>query len=119
VSASEIAQKLRHDLKYAGLTIQNLEPGRLSGWAAKAVARDLYETRRGRSCLVLAEEAHQALAGTPLEPHGALLLEAARALEDLRDPIAREEAEVSVIARAVGALRRAAEELCAAAREAE
>lgn len=118
MSPRELAQRLRHDLKYASLTVQNLEEGPLEPWAARAIWRDLYETRRGASCLALCEEAARALCGSPLEEAAREVVEAARALEGFRAPLEEGRAELTAISTRVGALRRAVEALCRAADEA-
>ena len=87
MSALEVAQALRHDLKYAGFTIQNIDSeAPVEAWAAKAIYQDLFATRRGKSCLELVREAEGQL-------HGALRVElealqqAAQALEEWREKL--------------------------------
>jgi hypothetical protein len=84
MSAAEIAQALRHDLKYAGFTLQNIErDAPLEAWAAKAIHKDLFATRRGKSCVELVQEAAAKLAGV-LEPELAALQQATQQLESWR-----------------------------------
>jgi hypothetical protein len=83
----EIAQALRHDLKYAGFTIQNLEQGSpVETWAAKAIYKDLFATRRGKSCLELMREAEEKLNGA-LRVELVALQQAAQALDEWRDKL--------------------------------
>jgi hypothetical protein len=79
---SEAAKTLRHDLKYALFTIQNIDrDAPLESWAAKSIHKDLFATRRGLSCLQLIQEARAQMAENPATKD---LEEAAQKLEEWR-----------------------------------
>jgi hypothetical protein len=87
MTPTEITRALRHDLKYAGFTIQNIEREKpLEAWAAKAIYKDLFATRRGRSCLELVREASEKLGGA-LQPEVEALQQAAQKLEPWREEL--------------------------------
>jgi hypothetical protein len=106
MSAREEAQALRHDLKYTGLTALNLDASQpCPAWAQKALRKDLWETRRGLSCLALCEASAPILSRFSAEFSG--LLGAARALlqHDLSSPqLESLQAEVRALLRAADAL---------------
>jgi hypothetical protein len=83
MSAVEIVKALRHDLKYAGFTIQNIDREKpLEPWAAKAIHKDIFSTRRGKSCLELILEAKEKLSE---DQKMAALIQTATELEPWRE----------------------------------
>lgn len=115
----DIARALRHDLKYAGFTIQNIDlSAPLEAWAAQSLYRDLFETRRGRGVFALVKEAADGL-GDRFSEEISTLLAAAEALEPFRKPLHQGEAvDLSALSSAVKALLVAADALLAATKEA-
>lgn len=112
MSPRERLSQLRHDLKYVGMTARNLSPHEpVPAWAARAIEKDIVETRHGRSCLALVEEAAQALQGLPLAAELRALVSAAEALSCFRPALARGEVPLAEIVAALQTLQQALQAL--------